>query len=164
MLRPGGTIIIGTPSSNAINHGFYSLSPTLFHDYFTANGFRNVSVYLRESSQVNYEKPGQLYRLQGTAATTEMGSPSHRTMEVFATKPRTTRKAYTTRIIQTRYATNPSWKSTKNPPPQTRTQRLLSWAHHHTKTWRPTIIDDTYLALQRARMQRHGDITYLGKY
>ncbi len=40
-LRPGGRAIFPMAAShNHVDHGFYMLSPTLFHDYFTANGWR----------------------------------------------------------------------------------------------------------------------------
>ena len=39
MLKVGGTFFLSVPSSNYIDHGFYSISPTLFFDYFEANGF-----------------------------------------------------------------------------------------------------------------------------
>jgi len=38
MTRPGGRIIHLTPSSNAVNHGFYSVSPTLYADFYSASG------------------------------------------------------------------------------------------------------------------------------
>lgn len=37
-LREGGVIIHENPA-NWVNHGFYSLSPTLFADFYAANGF-----------------------------------------------------------------------------------------------------------------------------
>lgn len=39
MLRVGGRAIHLSPSSNHIDHGFYMFSPTLFWDYYTANGY-----------------------------------------------------------------------------------------------------------------------------
>jgi SAM-dependent methyltransferase len=38
MAKVGGRIIHLTPTSNAVNHGFYSVSPALFADYYRANG------------------------------------------------------------------------------------------------------------------------------
>lgn len=38
MTRPGGRIIHLTPSSNAVNHGLYSVSPTLYADFYSASG------------------------------------------------------------------------------------------------------------------------------
>ena len=39
MVRPGGRIIHLTPSSNCVEHGFFSVSPTLFSDFYSASGF-----------------------------------------------------------------------------------------------------------------------------
>ena len=40
MLRVGGRIIHISPSSNYVDHGFYSFSPTLFYDFYHTNKFR----------------------------------------------------------------------------------------------------------------------------
>lgn len=48
MLRPGGRIVHLTPSNNYTNHGFYQCSPTLYIDYYRANGFCDQQVYLGE--------------------------------------------------------------------------------------------------------------------
>lgn len=39
MLKVGGRVIHLSPSSNHIDHGFYMFSPTLFWDFYSANGF-----------------------------------------------------------------------------------------------------------------------------
>lgn len=39
MCELGGEIVHAAPTNNWPNHGFYQLSPTLFHDYYAANGF-----------------------------------------------------------------------------------------------------------------------------
>lgn len=36
--KPGGRIVHHAPSSNHIDHGFYMFSPTLFWDFYAANG------------------------------------------------------------------------------------------------------------------------------
>jgi len=61
LLKVGGKIITVVPASNAIDHGFYSFSPTLFYDYFGDNGFGNFSCYLRECSYLVYERRCKLY-------------------------------------------------------------------------------------------------------
>ncbi len=48
MLKPGGRVIHFSPASNHVNHGFYQFSPTLFLDYYGANGFGNLKAYLVE--------------------------------------------------------------------------------------------------------------------
>jgi hypothetical protein len=42
MLRPGGRVVHFSPVNNYVNHGFVQLSPTFYHDYYTANGFEDV--------------------------------------------------------------------------------------------------------------------------
>lgn len=59
MCKSGGTIILGAPASNAINHGFYQICPTLYYDYFKINGFENFSCFILEGSNLNYEKKGK---------------------------------------------------------------------------------------------------------
>lgn len=42
MVKPGGLIIHQAPSSNHPDHGFYMFSPTVFHDYYSANRYRSI--------------------------------------------------------------------------------------------------------------------------
>ena len=46
MVKPGGRVIHLTPSSNCVEHGFHSVSPTLFADFYTASRFEVNRVYL----------------------------------------------------------------------------------------------------------------------
>ena len=46
MVKPGGSVVLVNPSSNVMDHGFYSISPTLYWDYFSANGFSDMCCYL----------------------------------------------------------------------------------------------------------------------
>lgn len=46
LVKPGGRIIHLTPSSNCVEHGFYSVSPTLFQDFYRANGFELADIFL----------------------------------------------------------------------------------------------------------------------
>jgi hypothetical protein len=48
MLRPGGRVFHFTPSNNWTNHGFYQVSPTLYSDFYRANDFQDVRVYIAE--------------------------------------------------------------------------------------------------------------------
>jgi SAM-dependent methyltransferase len=48
MLKVGGRVIHVAPSSSLIDHGFYSLSPTLFLDYYVANRYVVSTAYLFE--------------------------------------------------------------------------------------------------------------------
>lgn len=46
MTRHGGRIIHLTPSSNAVNHGLYSVSPSLYEDFYSASGCRIEKLWL----------------------------------------------------------------------------------------------------------------------
>jgi hypothetical protein len=48
MLKVGGIIMHVSPSNNYVDHGFYSFSPTIFYDYYRANGFEIIKSYLFE--------------------------------------------------------------------------------------------------------------------
>ena len=48
MLRYSGRVIHVSPCNNSVDHGFYQFSPTLFHDYYQANRFKDLRVYLAE--------------------------------------------------------------------------------------------------------------------
>jgi len=48
MVRPGGRVIHATPSSNCVEHGFFSVSPTLFADFYAASKFEVNKVWLCE--------------------------------------------------------------------------------------------------------------------
>jgi SAM-dependent methyltransferase len=43
LLRPGGRVIHISPANNFANHGLYQFSPTLFFDYYAANGFSGLN-------------------------------------------------------------------------------------------------------------------------
>jgi len=49
VLKKGGRVIHGmAPSTNHVDHGFYMFSPTLFHDFYSANGWRIEAEYFFE--------------------------------------------------------------------------------------------------------------------
>ncbi len=61
MTRPGGRIIHLTPSSNAVNHGLYSVSPTLYADFYSASGCSIEKLWLCRMPG-NFERgPWQVY-------------------------------------------------------------------------------------------------------
>jgi len=48
MLKVGGRLIHGLPSSNHVDHGFYMFSPTLLWDYYSANNWEiKDSIFIR---------------------------------------------------------------------------------------------------------------------
>lgn len=46
--KVGGYVLHFSPTHNFINHGFYQLSPTFFHDFYSQNGFEIVEAYYIE--------------------------------------------------------------------------------------------------------------------
>lgn len=44
LLKPGGHVCIHTPMSGHVDHGFYSFSPSLFFDFYGANGFDEMKL------------------------------------------------------------------------------------------------------------------------
>lgn len=61
MLQIGGTLCLIVPSSNSLDHGFYSISPTLFYDFFSCNGFSDIRCYLRELCWYNPDLKTRLW-------------------------------------------------------------------------------------------------------
>lgn len=55
MLRPGGRIIHLNPTNNWAEHGFYQLSPTLYHDFYAVNGFEMLDCLIVELSPASAE-------------------------------------------------------------------------------------------------------------
>lgn len=46
MLKPGGRVIHSAPGHNYFDHGFYMFSPTLFADFYAANGWTIHSIQI----------------------------------------------------------------------------------------------------------------------
>ena len=46
LLKEGGYFLSQTTANNFLGHGFYQFSPELFFNYFSNNGFSDISVYL----------------------------------------------------------------------------------------------------------------------
>jgi SAM-dependent methyltransferase len=57
MLKENGRVLISSPTSNFVDHGFYMFSPTLFFDYFTANQFNIHSIQVTQSSPQQQTDP-----------------------------------------------------------------------------------------------------------
>jgi len=50
----GAYVLQMVPTNNFINHGFYQINPTLFYDFYTANGFEIVESYIVETRPTGY--------------------------------------------------------------------------------------------------------------
>ncbi len=56
-----GVVIHIVPSSNLVDHGFYMFSPTLFQDYYSANGWRILNHYFFQSVP-NFKARWKVYK------------------------------------------------------------------------------------------------------
>ena len=79
---------MSVPCTNALNHGFYSFSPTLFADYFRCVGFQQFRFYLQTVS-LELTRPGVLYRLRESHFTAHFALPTMMMVEMvfLARKP-----------------------------------------------------------------------------
>ena len=55
MLCSGGRAIHISPCNNFANHGFYQFGPSLLADFYQANAFAQLQVYVAEEAGVDYE-------------------------------------------------------------------------------------------------------------
>ncbi len=62
LLREGGRAVHLAPASNQLDHGFYSFSPTLFADYYAANGWALREALLFQAR--DWESPWTVYRYE----------------------------------------------------------------------------------------------------
>jgi hypothetical protein len=58
LVTDDGYIIHILPANNAMDHGFYQFSPTLFRDYYTANKYEIITISILEFVQNKYLPPG----------------------------------------------------------------------------------------------------------
>jgi SAM-dependent methyltransferase len=169
MLRPGGHVILGTMASNSVNHGFYSPSPTLLHDYFAACGYKDFRCYLRESSPILFDTKCKVYRLSGRAMTAEIRLITSKVTELmfFARKPGRT-KAAPRSIAQSTYTNMENWsRRSKRKQRSPRFAGLVRWLRSATR-WRPAFVSDAvehcYSRMQWRSLRREGSVTYLGRF
>jgi SAM-dependent methyltransferase len=57
MLKVGGRMIHSSPTSNLVDHGFYMFSPTLFHDFYSANRWEINNIYVVSMSPRQETEP-----------------------------------------------------------------------------------------------------------
>ncbi len=57
MLRTGGRMIHSAPSGNFFDHGFYMLQPTLFLDFYGANGWEILSLKVAQFTPEQESEP-----------------------------------------------------------------------------------------------------------
>tara|TARA_S200000501_G_scaffold373465_1_gene420648 strand:- start:1173 stop:1676 length:504 start_codon:yes stop_codon:yes gene_type:complete len=64
MLKVGGRVIHMLPSSNWVDHGFYMFSPTIFHDYYSANNWAIETARIIELTRRHNIDPWRIYNYE----------------------------------------------------------------------------------------------------
>lgn len=160
MCKPGGTIILFAPASNAINHGFYQICPTLFRDYFALNGFENFNCFILVGSNLNYEKKAKIYQCKPSAMTEDLilGSKTGVEIMFFANKSLKNNDRQEKIPIQTTYSTSSYWQKGLSSA-HFKKNKLLSHLLFISRKWRPEIIDRTWKKLKTRK-----NLIYLGRH
>jgi SAM-dependent methyltransferase len=166
ILKPGGCVILGYPVSNCIDHGFYSFSPTLFFDFFAANGFSDFSCYLIEGSCHNLYLKSKVYQYTGVQGQFTLLSPRPVSMLFFARldeKPAKITKPMQRLFVQWWEASQE--KSTE--PVQRRWGALKNLVRFAVDLIpariRPEIIDATLFS-NGTRFNKRDNLRFIGKY
>jgi len=160
MLKPGGSVILGYPCSNFINHGFYHICPTLLYDYFSANGFDNFSCFIINGSNLIYEKKAKIYQCKQQAMTDDLTLPSKVGVDVmfFATKSLKSHDLPEKIPTQTAYTSSAYWQKGSSPANFNK-GKLLSRLLFISRKWRPEIIDRTWKKIKTKK-----NLIYLGRH
>jgi hypothetical protein len=166
MLRTGGVLTIGVPASLAVNHGFYSLSPTLFLDYFGANGFTEMSFYLNTQSRYWHGERRGVYRLDPTLAADHLFFDGASEVFFFAKKGASANPRPSRDIMQSVYSKQSSWHDASAPDepstrrPRGRVKHLLRTIERMTARYRPMVVDE----LAFRALKYRGRLSYVGTY
>lgn len=168
MLKPSGNVVLCYPASNAIDHGFYSFSPTLLYDYFAVNGFSNFSCYLLEGTAHNLYKKEKIYIYNGFDRQFPLVSPHGVEVFFFATKERMETELHKpTQSIYVdtgNHANKPkSQQVMATKQDITLVRRLLRAANRLTRRWRPEIID-SILFSKLTKVNKKDNLEYIGKF
>src|SRR6202158_2716900 len=103
MLKVGGRVIHVAPSSNMIDHGFYSFSPILFCDYYRANLYSLLSVNLFEF--VSWASQWTVYDCLSGTLDNRLGRTANGKMAgVFCVAQKTSTSTSTVVPVQTHFA------------------------------------------------------------
>ncbi|MBU1007073.1 MAG: class I SAM-dependent methyltransferase [Candidatus Omnitrophica bacterium] len=157
--KPGGQIILINPATNAINHGFYQISPTLYHDFFDANGYDDFSCYLTQISPFNYEAKSKIYKFKKDKISdvVMLTSKSIEEIAFFCRKKRDYQNSETKIPIQRAYQNIFSGKITSEK--RNKLQAFVDYLFFLTRRWRPEIIDRFRLWLFLKKR-----LIYIGKH
>ena len=165
MLKKGGSVVIITPCSNFIDHGFYSFSPTLFYDYFGSNGFANIGCYLREGSPWILARKGRLFKYDRVGGQFPLVSKWAVEVAFVATKDKTYNSEELVKPVQAIYRNSTSWNTdvttTPNPHALTKLLRIKLFVSNglsHMHKFYPFFVEKLIYG------RRKTNLKYLGKY
>lgn len=161
MCKPGGTIVLGTWTSNDINHGFYQICPTLFYDYFSMNGFENFDCFILVGSNLNYEKKAKIWQCNNRAMVESMILNSKKGVETmfFATKKSSADNEQKKYPIQSYYTASDYWNKKTDSKAKKPLLKFIFWILFSTRRYRPEFIDMIWKERKTKK-----NLRYIGRY
>lgn len=98
MCRTSGWVVHISPSSNFVDHGFYSLSPCFFFDVYRANGFDDFRCYLLQVDPTDYFARCPYVEYSYGMDTSDLVDPHRQLLVVFAARKVRTSRSLTVPI------------------------------------------------------------------
>ena len=86
MCKESGWVIHLTPSSNYVDHGFYSFSPCFFYDCYQANGFGEFVCYILQVNPKNLSEPSPYFEYRYGMDMRGLLDPDRQIVVFFAAK------------------------------------------------------------------------------
>ncbi|MDT7778388.1 MAG: hypothetical protein QOC99_900 [Acidobacteriota bacterium] len=86
MCRESGWVVHLTPSSNYVDHGFYSFSPCFFYDFYRANGFDEFTCYILQVNPENLYEPSPYFEYSYGMDMSGLLDPARQIVVFFAAK------------------------------------------------------------------------------
>jgi len=86
MCRESGWVVHLSPSSNYVDHGFYSFSPCFFYDFYQANGFGEFACYILQVNPENAYEPSPYFKYSYGMGLNGLLDPNRQILVFFAAK------------------------------------------------------------------------------
>ena len=86
MCRESGWVVHLSPSSNYVDHGFYSFSPCFFYDFYEANGFGEFTCYILQVNPDDLCEPSPYFEYTYGMDMRGMLDPDRQILVFFAAK------------------------------------------------------------------------------
>lgn len=162
MLKPRGIVALGCVSSNAIDHGFYSFSPTLFYDYFSAQDFTNLSTFVCEASVHNLYLRSKVYKYIGVGG--QFPIISKRTLETHFWASKNKNTELIIKPMQTLYKNTWETSAEAKKPAYSRLKKIIkALMNLIPASVRPEFID-ALIVSNLTRFDKRDNFKYIGKY